>query len=279
MRSFFKRLKKVKLSLRQKIVLSLSSIAMVLVISSLISILEYSRMSNYVSSLIEADVNSINIAQKLSIQADEYHLELFNIVADREDSLGINNEAAVKEFQTSCDSLRRSMNRNKKLPLTDSVMTAFLDYVSLSSQMDSVMRSDSINTRLWFTDNLRPSYNHLKGHIDALNTSVYDDLSNHSSTFERGFYRSLIPGFVAVCAGIVLVIMLIFFINSDYVTPIYRMLSSLSSYRSSNKPYTYEFDGDDQLAELNEGVREITEENRMLHKRISMLKERKKNEC
>ena len=41
-----------RLSLKGKVVLALSAIAVVLVVSGIISILEYRRMSNYVSDMI-----------------------------------------------------------------------------------------------------------------------------------------------------------------------------------------------------------------------------------
>ena len=45
-------------SMSRKLVLSLGSIAAILLLSGVISILEYRRMSNYVSELIAADINS-----------------------------------------------------------------------------------------------------------------------------------------------------------------------------------------------------------------------------
>ena len=54
-----------RLSLRMKMILSLSAIAVVLLLSSIISMLEYRRMSNYVSTLIAEDIRNIHIAQEL----------------------------------------------------------------------------------------------------------------------------------------------------------------------------------------------------------------------
>ena len=59
-RKFFKRLRSARLSMRGKLILSLSSIAVILLVSSLISVMEYSSMSNYVSELIADDISSIN---------------------------------------------------------------------------------------------------------------------------------------------------------------------------------------------------------------------------
>ena len=37
--------------------------------------------------------------------------------------------------------------------------------------------------------------------------------------------------------------------------------------------YTYSFEGDDQLSELNDGITELAEENRQLRRRVKLLKE------
>ena len=57
-----------------------------------------------------------------------------------------------------------------------------------------------------------------------------------------------------------------------------KMLSGLDAYRSSNKKYTYDFDGDDQLSELNDGISEIIVENQQLRKRLADLRSRMNNE-
>ena len=44
------------------------------------------------------------------------------------------------------------------------------------------------------------------------------------------------------------------------------------SFHASNKKYTYTFDGDDQLAELNTDITDLTNENQQLRRRISALK-------
>ena len=56
--------------------------------------------------------------------------------------------------------------------------------------------------------------------------------------------------------------MLLFFLESGYTSPIYKMLSQLRNYRTHGRDYTYNFDGDDQLGELNTSIKELTEENK-----------------
>ena len=76
------KVKERKLSMRAKLTLSLSAIAVTLLISSIISILEYTRMSDYVSDLIADNIRSINVAQKLSEVSNQYNLELLSVIGD-----------------------------------------------------------------------------------------------------------------------------------------------------------------------------------------------------
>ena len=62
---------------------------------------------------------------------------------------------------------------------------------------------------------------------------------------------------------------------ADYVRPIYRISEGLDNYRKSGRKHVYTFDGDDQLANINEGVTEIIEENIELKMRVKALKEDK----
>ena len=142
-----------------------------------------------------------------------------------------------------------------------------------SLELPNVIVSDFIDTRSWYFERLQPVYGRLHEDIDDLNTAIYTELQKNSATFERGFYRSVIPSAVTVAVGLTLVLLLLFFILTYYVNPLYKMLKGLDSYRSFNAKYNYTFEGDDQLRELNDGIAELTEENRQLRRRVKDLRE------
>jgi hypothetical protein len=58
-----------------------------------------------------------------------------------------------------------------------------------------------------------------------------------------------------------------------YVKPIYRMSDGIDGYRQSGRRHVYEFDGDDQLANINAGITEIVDDNLALKKRIKNLRD------
>ena len=260
-----------RLSLKTKMVLSLSAIAVVLIVSGIISIVEYRRMSNYVSDMIAEDINSINVAQKLSAVTDDYNLQILTVIGD--DSVNSLPDFDQQGFVSYCDSLRSIFSVENVLPLTDSVLYSYQAYMLTSLELEQVIQSDFIDSRTWYFERLQPSFQRLNGDIDRLSQAMYADLQENSEDFDRGFYRSIIPGIVAVGVGVILVLLLMFFITSFYVKPLNKMLSGLEEYRSMGRRYGYAFEGDDELVELNEGITELTEENRQYRRRIKLLKE------
>ena len=261
----------IRLSLKTKMVLALSAIVVVLVLSSIISILEYRRMSNYVSEMIAEDINSINVAQRLANVTDNYNLQILTVIGD--ESLNSLPDFDQQKFVFYCDSLRSSFTEKQMMPITDSVLYSFSAYMLTSLELEQVLQSDFIDSRTWYFERLQPFFNRLRSDIDRLSQAMYDDLQQNSLDFDRGFYRSIVPGFVAVSVGVILVLLLMFFITTYYVDPLGRMLKGLDDYRSIGRKYENAFDGDDQLAELNDGITELAEENRQLRRRIKLLKE------
>lgn len=259
-----------RLSLRAKLYLSLCSIALVLLISSIISVMEFRRMSSYISDMVADNIESINAAQKLYDDANAYNLAILSVIGDETSTSRPGFDES--SFSSRLDSLRSSAPNTIVAHQADSVQYAYAAYMLTSFELEDVLQSDFIDTRTWYFERLQPRYNRLRHDIDALSSAIYDELADNSETFQGAFYRSIIPGMVAVAVGLLLVIMLLFFLESNYTKPIYRMLSSLKNYKSLGRDYTYTFDGDDQLNELNTGIRELTEENGNLRKRISAMK-------
>ena len=266
------RIRNPHLSMRAKLTLSLMSIAAILLISCIISYIEYSSMTNYVSGLVADDINSINEARKLADMSNSYNLQMLAVIGD--DTSASLPDFDDNYFLSHCELLRGSLASEDVRSRADSVMYSYSAYMLTSLEADNVLMSDFIDSRSWYFERLQPRFQRLQKDIDNLSNAIFADLKANSATFERGFYRSAIPGLVAVGVGILLVFMLMFFVNAYYVTPLNRMLDALNSYRSNDKKYTYKFEGDDELQELNTGIAEISSENQDLRRRITALRNR-----
>ena len=262
-------------SMRSKVCLSLGSLAAILLLSGVLAILEYRRMSDYVSELIAANIKSINLSQKLSDITQEYNHQMLAVVVQNDISMMPIFD--LQHFMAQSDSLKNSFKSEHALPMVDSVVTSFDNFMKTSLKFDEVFLADNVDTGEWFFGTLQPCYNEFRRDMNTLNESIYNELQANSADFDAGFYRSIIPGVVSVGAGLLLILLLLYFTLFDYVRPICKMAEALSAYRSSGRRYNYTFDGDDQLAEINEGIVEVVEENLELKARVKSLREERNN--
>ena len=268
----FRRNQEKRPSMRVRLVRALGSIAAVLLLSGIISILEYRRMSDYVSELISSNIESINLSQRLADITREYDQQMLAVVVTND--IGLMPHFDLEDFTAQADSLKASVKSPMGMEMVDSVVVSFDAFMRTSMKFDEVFLADSVDTGEWFFGTLQPRYNEFRDDINVLNESIHEDLQNNSANFDAGFYRSIIPGVVSVCAGLLMIFLLLYFIMVNYVNPIYRISDGIDAYKATGRVFKYVYDGDDQLANINTGVSDLTEENHELKRRIKALREK-----
>ena len=252
------------MGMASKLTVAVTSIVMILLVSAVISILEFRRMSNYVSDRISDNIACINLSSDLAVALDEYNLEILSIVG-KADSIKVSGLNTAK-FLSVTDSLVWQISE-KRLSYVDSLVATYSRYKAISFQLDSIIVSDFVDTRDWYFTSLQPEYNNMRMYQDMVNLGIHDALRENSVSFDDSFYRSIMPGVVSVGVGILLALLLLFFILVYYVRPLDKMLVALDSYKRFAHPYNIHFEGDDQLQELNAGISELTTENSILKKK------------
>lgn len=271
LRTFIMNRREKRHSLRKKVYLSLGALAMMLLLSGVISILEYRRVSTYVSDLIASNINSIVLSQRLSDLTQEHNHRMLSVVVQND--ISQMPEFEDLPFTAVADSLRTTFTSQNALPMLDTVVTSFNDFVKTSQKFDMVFLADTVDTGTWFFGTLQPKYNALIQDLGKLNELIHEDLMANSENFDAGFYRSIIPGVVSVGAGLLLICLLLYFTLVNYVKPIYRISDGIDNYRQSARRHAYAMDGDDQLGNINDGVTELIEENLELKHRLKVLRE------
>ena len=269
----FRRKENKKPSIRKKVVFSLGTLAVIMVLSGVISILEYRRMSDYVSELISANIKSITLSQNLSDITEEYNHQMLAVVI--ENDLSIMPDFNKNYFMSQSDTLKNSITAESTLPVVREVDASFDHFIETSQRFDEIFLADTVDTGEWFFGTLQPAYNEFCHDMNDLNAAIHQELQDNSRNFDASFYRSIVPGVVCLCAGLLLVMLLLYFTISNYVNPIYKIAEGLNSYRSTGKRFGYMMEGDDHLADINAGVTEIIEENIELKQRVKNLKEDK----
>lgn len=253
------------LSVSGKLSVAIGAIVSILVVTTAISILEFRRMSTYVSDLISENINTINLSTELAVSVDKYNLDILGVVGKADEIT--RSDLDTRTVRATADSVFKALD-SKMYVYADSVRTAFDNYYNASLQLDSIIVNDFVDTREWYFTSLQPQYNNLQRNIDAFNVRTQDALKSNSVSFDESFYRGIMPTVVSVAAAIALCLLLHFFILAYYVTPLRKMLRGLDNYRQSGQTYGMTFEGDDELQNLNGSIYDLIEENISLKNRL-----------
>ena len=89
-------------------------------------------------------------------------------------------------------------------------------------------------------------------------------LAENAKELQEGYYRSIMPGIIAVGAGLMLVLLFNYFLNIYFISPIILISKGIKNYREYNKSYSVQLENDDELQDLNSDVKSIIDENRNL---------------
>lgn len=199
--------------------------------------------------------------------SDEYNTGLLEYIGKDSDFQASNLEPD-KRFTDLLSQIDNFNITTEEKNMADSIKYAYVAYVHVVQELEDIWYDGNISRRDWYFNRLQGVYDKLKGYIQNLNLISQKALTDNYYHLKESFYRSIMPCVVAVCVGIVLVILFNYFINLYILKPLIKMNKGVKNYRLFNKSYTVSFDyGGDQVQELNEGIKEIIEENKSLKKK------------
>lgn len=253
------------MGIRKKISLGFVVIGAILFLSSVIAIFEFNRMRHSVTDLMTDNINSINTSRLLLELTDEYNFMLLSSVIL--DSV-INSENALYDdrFEKYIGNIKSKFTSQAEVAVADSLTVAYNEYLIKIGEASVMMQKAPQERREWYKNELVPAYDNLKRYKRKLGLLAQGALAENTAQLQDGFYRSIMPGIIAVAAGILLVLLFNYFINLYFISPVLLISRGLKSYKEFNKSYNVQFDNDDELQDLNSEIKTIIDEHKNLKK-------------
>ncbi len=251
------------MGIRRKISLGFVIIGVVLFISSVISVFEFSRMRQTVTNLMKDNINSINTSRLLLELTDEYNFELLSRVI-KDSSVKSVDIVPDDRLHKYLGNIRRGFASHEERVVADSLSQAYSDYISVINSTSDIMLKNLGERIKWYENELKPAYNNLNKYKKLLGLMTQAALAENAKELQEGYYRSIMPGIIAVGAGLMLVLLFNYFLNIYFISPIILISKGIKNYREYNKSYNVQLENDDELQDLNSGVKIIIDENKNL---------------
>lgn len=254
-----------KMGIKKKISLGFVIIGVILLLSSVIAIYEFVSMRRSVYSIMTENIASINSSRILLEVADEYNFSLLK-------SMGIDTVPAIPDvkkdvrFPDYLSQVKEKFTTDSERQMADSVLLAYTAYIHVIKDAAYIWQGDYKIRRDWYFDNLYPKYMALRGYIVKLTFITQKALSANSEYLTDSFYRSIMPGVVAVTIGMILIFLFNYFINLYFISPLIKISKGIKDFLLYRKSYNYTDINDDDLRDLSQNVKDLIEANRELSK-------------
>ncbi|MBQ0024394.1 MAG: MCP four helix bundle domain-containing protein [Bacteroidales bacterium] len=260
-----------EIGIKRKVLYGCIVLGVVLFFSGMISIFEYSRMNDYVSELIGDNIKSINTARELLSVSEQYNVKLMNdlVLDNASDTIDTNLVFADDEVISSFAKVSRRFITDEERSAADSVIYAYSAYMQVAREADEVWKKGYAQREDWYFNRLQPVYLKFRGYMMNLTSVCQDALINNSQRLQEGFYRSIMPPFISMIIGIVMVILLNYYLNYYVINPILKINKGIKGARTLGSKYSVRIDSDDEIMELNETVRDMVDLNQSYKKKLN----------
>ena len=254
------------MGISNKINLGFLVVGFVLVLASLVSIFEIGRIRRSVGDVISVNVENINISSQLLEVTDQNNFALLSQIGITPDSLlemqSIYDDA---RFSRYLEATRTTLTTNQEMALTDSIMFAYAAYMQILNEARSVWQEHGyVQRREWYTKRLYPTYSRLRKYVQDLITLEQELLHQNTQLIQDGFYRSLMPGVIAVASSVLLLFLLSYFIRIYLILPLRQIRLGIKNTLLFKTKYQVKLPSDDELVDLNESITKLCDEHNKL---------------
>ncbi len=246
------------MGIKRKVFLGCIVLGMILFLSSLSSVYEFSKMNDYVSEEIAENIASIDSARKLLEVAESQNAALMSAIDGDYKSLdSLDNNA----FSAALSRAGETFLTQDEKSAADSVMYAFSAYMQVAGEAQDVWMYDTYFRRDWFFNRLQPVYLKFRDYIIKLTEVCEDSLITNSQSLQDAFHRSIMPPMISLILGLLLVLLFNYYLNYYVINPVLKVTKGIKGYRQFGKKYDVRIDSNDEIAELNENVRDVIDLN------------------
>jgi len=224
-------------------------------------------MNDHVTELISDNTNSIQVSRELLTKAEEYNLRMMHLVVGEvgKESIEVIND---DEFISFFSDMKESFVTEQDKANADSVMYAFAAYMYVVREASDIwLISEDDIRKEWYFNRLQPVYGKLKAYIEKLTNDSQDALIRNSQSLQDNFYRSLMPGLISALLGFMMVLLFNYYLNHYLINPLLKISRGIKGYLRLNKNYDVRIESNDEIAELNDRVKDIIDINKSAKKR------------
>ena len=248
----------------KRITVAFLSIAALLSVSGVISLVELNNLSYDAEDVVTAGGREMDAARRLIRSAQAHSDALIDISVFEDAEARAKCAAAATEVEEIIATARKSASEQMSQSLD--ILAAYIadmqrlaeNYAPLATAgADTVVVAAGRGARSWYKENYEPIYDRYLVEVERYTELLHAQLAPRAALLSKNAHRSVIPVFISLSVMIAVVLMFYFFIYIYGVKPILSINKALSDYIQFKIPYKPKADMVDEIKELNDNLENL----------------------
>lgn len=241
------------MGIKTKIFAGFTVVSLLLFFSGLIAIYELTSVGNSVQGLLRDNLRSIEVSQKMitaSTNINKGVLMVINGAPEGGRLIESGESLFTNSYKLALDNITVAGEEQV-------VKDIFKLYSSLRARVDSVQKNPQVYGMSWYFDNIAPQEEALKVGIDKLIDLNQKSLYEDAEQMELGTNRAIMPGLIAIAAGIIFIALFNYFVNLYFINPMLRITQGVDNFLKHSIPFRVKIDTKDEIAHLKSSVEKL----------------------
>ena len=248
----------------RRITVAFLSIAAVLTVSGVISLVELNHLSYDAEAAITASGREMEVARRLTRLAHTHSHAMIDISVFGDESARAKCAESAAEVEEIIASARKSASE-EMLQSLDVLAAHITDMQRLADGYvpfeavggDTLVMVAERNAHSWYKSNYEPIYGKYVAQVECYTELLRDQLAPRADLLSKNAHRSVIPVFISLSVMIAVVLMFYFFIYIYGVKPILSINKALADYLQFKIPYKPKADMVDEIKDLNDNIENL----------------------
>ncbi|QKG79850.1 CHASE3 domain-containing protein [Tenuifilum thalassicum] len=239
--------------IRWKIVTGFLILAVMLVISGLISIYELTKLGNQVNQLLMDNYRSIDFSKEMnySMSIQEKAI-LLSIQGDKETALSLFANAE-KSFNNNLKKASNNLTLPGEIKQIDSISSSYKQYKETALEF---IQGEDVSLSVYLNE-VYPKIQAVKRSVNNLLTINQQNLNQTVTVLKQSPYRTILPGLIIIITSVVFSMIFNYMISHYLIKPINKITKNVKNFTKYRKPYEVSIDTKDEIFELNEAVKDL----------------------
>lgn len=238
------------MGIKHKVQLGFLAIMALLLLSGIISGLELTRFNRTTYALLERSQHSIDLSKQMLDAVQEQNTALLLSITDSTngpiyDSLFAMNS---KEFDLIITKAQMNSHSTKEI---QAIIDANRYYNSIVAQL-----SDSVSIE-WFSQVYKTSYSALTNAIKDFMVLSQHDIIDFTISVQHNAYRATMVAIISLGAGLVLLLLFYYILNTFFISPIVRINRSLKNHINTHAPFEAKVYSKDEIMSLRDHISQL----------------------